>query len=179
RERLAACGLQIGCLRSSEPLPIVGDPDRLQQVFQNLLENAARYVEPAPLRVGSVAATHGAARAAPLGSRPGDIEAVAAGIHVDCRSDGDAVRIDFDDTGPGVPDAELGRLFDRFYRREASRNRATGGSGLGLAICRSIVDAHDGEIEAARSPFGGLRIRIRLPLSGNPPVAGSPAAGAR
>jgi len=55
------------------------------------------------------------------------------------------------------------RLIDRFYRREASRNRATGGSGLGLAICRGIVEAHGGHINAEASPLGGLRIRIELP----------------
>ena len=57
------------------------------------------------------------------------------------------------------------RLFERFYRAEASRNRARGGAGLGLAICRSIVEAHDGEIGARASPLGGLAVTIALPAA--------------
>ena len=64
----------------------------------------------------------------------------------------------------GVAPASLDKLFDRFYREESSRNRATGGSGLGLAICRSIITALGGRIVAEPSPLGGLRIRIDMPL---------------
>jgi two-component system sensor histidine kinase BaeS len=55
-------------------------------------------------------------------------------------------------------------LFERFYRTEGSRNRASGGSGLGLAICVNIVEAHNGTIRAAHSPFGGVSITVELPL---------------
>jgi two-component system sensor histidine kinase BaeS len=68
-----------------------------------------------------------------------------------------------EDSGPGVDDAQLPQLFDRFFRVEGSRSRATGGAGLGLAICRNIVDAHGGAITAAHSGLGGLAIRIDLP----------------
>ena len=74
---------------------------------------------------------------------------------------GTVLRID--DSGPGVNDAQLARLFDRFYRAEGSRSRTTGGSGLGLSICRNIVEAHGGRIEARHSPLGGLSIRVVLP----------------
>ena len=67
------------------------------------------------------------------------------------------------DSGPGVSDEQLERLFDRFYRAEGSRSRATGGSGLGLSICRNIAEAHGGRIEAGHSPLGGLSIRVELP----------------
>lgn len=77
------------------------------------------------------------------------------------RADGAVLRVE--DSGPGVSDAQLERLFDRFYRAEGSRSRATGGSGLGLSICRNIVEAHGGRIEAAHSPLGGLSIRVELP----------------
>ncbi len=56
------------------------------------------------------------------------------------------------------------KLFERFYRTEGSRNRASGGSGLGLAICLNIVEAHNGRIIAAHSPFGGVSITVELPL---------------
>ena len=67
------------------------------------------------------------------------------------------------DSAPGIDAALLPRLFERFFRGESSRNRASGGAGLGLAICRSIVEAHGGTIEAKASPLGGLWIAIRLP----------------
>jgi len=71
-----------------------------------------------------------------------------------------------EDSGPGVSNEQLGRLFERFYRAESSRSRSTGGTGLGLSICRSIVEAHGGEIVAKRSAMGGLAIRISLPATG-------------
>ena len=70
----------------------------------------------------------------------------------------------FADSAPGVSDDQLQKLFERFYRTEGSRNRASGGSGLGLAICLNIVEAHNGRIIAAHSPFGGVSITVELPL---------------
>jgi two-component system sensor histidine kinase BaeS len=63
-----------------------------------------------------------------------------------------------------VPPAELPRIFERFYRVETSRSRASGGSGLGLAICKSIVQAHGGQLQASISSLGGLRLTLILPL---------------
>jgi signal transduction histidine kinase len=68
-----------------------------------------------------------------------------------------------DDEGPGIPEQELSRVFDPFYRLEESRNRETGGVGLGLAIARSIVQAHRGELVLSNRLTGGLRVRIVLP----------------
>lgn len=134
-ERLAAKGLQLKRVGVVDKMQVSGDPNRLRQVFQNLLENTARYVD------------------------------AGAQVQVGCRAGGLGVIITVDDSGPGMSADEHQRLFDRFYRREASRNRATGGSGLGLAICRGIVEAHGGTIVAQNSPLGGLRIRIELPLA--------------
>jgi two-component system sensor histidine kinase BaeS len=75
------------------------------------------------------------------------------------------VRIDFMDSGPGVSAQQLPRLFERFYRGESSRNRASGGAGLGLAICHSIALAHGGSLSADHSPLGGLWLTLRLPRS--------------
>jgi two-component system sensor histidine kinase BaeS len=88
-----------------------------------------------------------------------------ARLLVECRRRGQEVEIVFHDSGPGVPDEYLGKLFDRFFRLEGSRNRSTGGSGLGLAICLSIVTAHGGTLSAGRSPLGGLALTLRLPAA--------------
>ncbi len=73
------------------------------------------------------------------------------------------VGIVIDDDGPGIPDADLARVFDPFFRLEGSRNRDTGGTGLGLAIARTIAEAHDGRIVLANRPEGGLRATLELP----------------
>src|SRR5205823_1283674 len=114
---------------------VFGDADRLVQLFRNLLENSARYTDP--------------------GGR------VQIALR---RQDGRAI-LDFDDAAPGVPAESLPHLFERFYRVDSSRSRANGGAGLGLAICSSIAAAHGGEIAAAPSPLGGLRVRVALPLA--------------
>ncbi|VTR59131.1 Signal transduction histidine-protein kinase BaeS [Serratia fonticola] len=76
------------------------------------------------------------------------------------------VRIYWQDSAPGVNDEQLALIFERFYRTEGSRNRASGGSGLGLSICQNIVEAHGGEIRAQHSPLGGVRITVDFPISG-------------
>ena len=68
------------------------------------------------------------------------------------------------DDGPGVSPEDLAHLFDRFWRVDAARQRATGGSGLGLSIARHIVEAHGGHIWAEPTPGGGLTVRFSLPL---------------
>jgi two-component system, OmpR family, sensor histidine kinase BaeS len=85
-------------------------------------------------------------------------------LRIVCTPAGDHVVVDLMDSAPGVDERNLPRLFERFYRVEASRNRASGGAGLGLAICRAIVDAHGGTITAKASPLGGLWLTIRLPV---------------
>src|SRR5690606_14069086 len=121
-------------LPSDQPVSLFADPARLQQLFQNLLQNSLRYTD-----------------------APGQ-------LHVHGQVQADRLELLFDDTGPGVPESALPHLFDRLYRVDSSRNRASGGAGLGLAICRNIVTAHGGQIDAEPSPLGGLRIRIALPI---------------
>lgn len=75
-----------------------------------------------------------------------------------------AAIIEIDDDGPGVPAAELDRVFDPFYRGEPSRNRETGGIGLGLAVVRSVARAHGGDVTLHNRPGGGLTARVSLPL---------------
>ncbi|MFU8890860.1 MAG: ATP-binding protein [Anaerosomatales bacterium] len=118
---------------SGQAPAVLGDPDRLQQVIANLVDNATRVAEGGTVRV-EVGAEDGRAVLSVL------------------------------DEGPGIPEAALDRLFDRFYRTEQSRARTSGGSGLGLAIVKAIVTAHAGEIEAANRPEGGARFTLRLPV---------------
>lgn len=115
---------------------LVGDPDRLHQLFDNLLNNSLKYTDP------------------------------GGKLDISLSLSKDKVTIHFQDSAPGVDFSELHKLFDRLYRVESSRNRTSGGTGLGLAICRNIVEAHDGDIAAESSELGGLLIKIRLPRKG-------------
>lgn len=74
------------------------------------------------------------------------------------------IRIIIDDNGPGLDPSEYEDVFRPFYRKEGSRNQATGGVGLGLPIAQDIVHGHGGEIELAPSPHGGLRVIVKLPV---------------
>lgn len=94
-------------------------------------------------------------------------------VQLHLRSDGGAACVMVDDDGPGIPGGERERVFDRFVRLDASRDRSSGGSGLGLAIVKTIVSGHAGTVSAADSPLGGARLTLTLPLE--PPV-GSAAA---
>ena len=76
----------------------------------------------------------------------------------------DAVEVTIDDDGPGIPEAEREEVFKPFYRREQSRNPATGGVGLGLTIARDVVRSHGGELTLGEAPLGGLRANLRLPV---------------
>jgi two-component system sensor histidine kinase BaeS len=135
QERLNARRLRVELELPSQPLELVADADRLQQLFSNLLENAVRYTD------------------------PGGVVRISAAV------ERDEVRIEFMDSGPGVSASQLPRLFERFYRGESSRNRESGGAGLGLAICRSIALAHGGSLSADHSLLGGLWLTLRLPRS--------------
>jgi signal transduction histidine kinase len=85
----------------------------------------------------------------------------AARVAVNASSN--SIEISIEDEGPGIPEAELSRVFEPFYRVDESRSRDTGGVGLGLAIALSVVQAHEGEILLSNRPTGGLRAVIKLP----------------
>jgi two-component system sensor histidine kinase BaeS len=135
REPFQAAGLALDLTRPDGPVRITGDAQRLSQLFRNLLRNSLAYTEA------------GGTLRVVLSRDPGE------------------VGIRFEDTAPGVPEEALPRLFERLYRVEGSRSRASGGAGLGLAIARNIVTAHGGRIAAQPSELGGLCIRIALPLN--------------
>lgn len=95
-------------------------------------------------------------------------------VEVRCRRNGDIAVIDVVDDGPGMPDEDIPRAVDPFFRSERSRNRSTGGIGLGLAIADSAVRAHGGTIEL-KNLNDGFRARVRLPL--NVAMSNGPATG--
>lgn len=112
------------------------DATLIVQVLANLLDNAVKYT--------------------PAGTR----------IRISAVPDGDQVRVSVDDEGPGLPQGDPARLFDKFQR--GHDEGAVVGVGLGLAICRAIVRAHGGDIEAGVRPGGGARFEFTLPTSRDP-----------
>ena len=76
----------------------------------------------------------------------------------------DVIVITVDDNGPGIPEEQLQEVFKPFVRLEKSRNAATGGVGLGLSIAQDIVHSHGGEIVLSKSPHGGLRVTLSMPV---------------
>lgn len=112
---------------------VLGNPDRLKQVLSNLVENASRFIEPG-----------------------GHITIELFGLR------GNSV-IAVKDDGAGFGDVDPKRLFDRFYRADTSRSRGTGGTGLGLAIVKSVIEAHDGTVEALNLPDGGACFIVAIP----------------
>jgi signal transduction histidine kinase len=116
-----------------EPCPVAGSADGLTRVVANLLDNAARHAR-------------------------GQVRVTVAG-----SGDGPGVRLVVDDDGPGIPEADRERVFERFTRLDDARTRDDGGAGLGLAVVRSIVTGHGGRVRAEAAPLGGARLVVELP----------------
>jgi signal transduction histidine kinase len=87
-------------------------------------------------------------------------------VEMHLRAEELSAVIEVDDDGPGIPDSDRSRVFERFVRLDSSRERASGGSGLGLAIVQEIVAGHRGAVTAGESVLGGARFTVRLPLAG-------------
>src|SRR5439155_14299457 len=97
-------------------VPVLGERDRIKQVLGNLLSNAIKY------------SPHGGV------------------VQVRLEPNGTAVRVSVTDEGVGIPDAQQGGVFSKFFRADSSDTREIGGTGLGLALCKDIADAHAGQI---------------------------------
>jgi heavy metal sensor kinase len=117
-----------------DPVPVRGDKDRLRGILYILLDNAVKYT--------------------PAGGRVG----------VDVAADGPLARLAVSDTGPGIPEAELAGVFDRF--RRAGRPAEGRGFGLGLSIAKAVAESHGGRIEVRSRPGEGATFTVRLPLAG-------------
>ena len=110
------------------------DPDRIGQVLGNLLDNALRHT--------------------PSGGQ----------VHVRASAAAGEVTLEVADTGPGIPSEHLPHVFERFYRADTARDRASGGSGIGLAICKALTEAHGGTITATSTAAGATFVAT-LPTS--------------
>ena len=145
-----------GCLvqvQAQGPLLVSGDAELLRSAFENVIRNAVRY-SPADALVGITA------------------HRLAGEGH-----EGDLAEVVIRDEGPGVPEQELGLIFEPFYRVDAARGHGgAGGEGLGLAIAARAVALHGGGIEARNLDGGGLSMTITLPAIGRARSAGLTAA---
>lgn len=116
-------------------LPVFyGDRDRLEQVFTNIITNAIKYT--------------------PDGGK----------ISVSCKPHLTSAIVCVADNGIGIPEKDMPRLFERFYRVDKARSRKSGGTGLGLAIAKEIIDAHGGSIDVKSVHGSGTTVKIQMPL---------------
>lgn len=122
----------------AEPVEIIGDDARMRQALANLLANARAHTP------------------------------ANASVEVTLRREGQSAVIEVADQGPGMTPEVADRVFERFFRADPARTRASGGSGLGLAIVASITQAHRGTAEVDSEPGAGARFRLRLPLHATP-----------
>jgi two-component system OmpR family sensor kinase len=141
--RAAEKQIRLDVAVTDEPCWVTGNSDQLMQVLLNLLDNAIKYTE------------------------------CGGEVHVSVRPVNESVVVKVKDNGIGIAADELPYIFDRFYRTDKSRSRATGGSGLGLALVREIVEAHGGTVQAESAPEVGTEITFCLPS------ASAEAAGSR
>jgi two-component system, OmpR family, sensor histidine kinase SenX3 len=134
RMKASARGIELAA-SGSRGLYVLGDEDLLVTALRNLLENAVAY-SPDKTRVNVTTR----------------------------RAGSDAVEISVTDQGIGIPERDLERIFERFYRVDAARSRATGGTGLGLAIVKHVTAAHGGKVTVVSKEGAGSTFTLRLPL---------------
>ena len=121
-------------LEATEPVEVPGDGVRLRQVLDNLLSNVRSHTPPGTETV------------------------------VRIQREGDVAVVRVTDNGPGFSEEQARRLFERFYRVDASRSRESGGAGLGLSIVAAIVAAHGGAVAARPGSGGGAEFIVCLPV---------------
>ena len=127
---------------------VLGDEARLRQVLSNLVANALQHTPE------------------------------SAGITVRVGTDGDSAVLEVCDEGPGMSAEDAQRVFERFYRTDSSRARASGGTGLGLSIVDSLVYAHGGTVSVTTAPGQGCRFKVTLPRVAEWPQVQIPASSA-
>jgi signal transduction histidine kinase len=133
RQAAGADAAGLGAELALEPAIVEGDRRLLGRMVDNLVENAVRHNEP------------------------------GGWLRVQTAQDEHEATLALANGGPLVSDEDGPRLFERFFRADASRSRRTGGTGLGLSIVKAVVDAHGGHVTATPLSEGGLEVRVGLP----------------
>lgn len=160
---------------------IIGDPDRLTQVFVNLIGNALLHTLPGgSIRVlmeetdldvedsrndeGNTYRWRGVFRRKGKKARAVEETNRSEGNNTGDFRPGASVQVTVEDTGVGIPEEELEHIFDRFYRVDKARERENGGTGLGLAIAKEFIQAHGGSIQVESKPHVGSCFKVILPV---------------
>jgi two-component system phosphate regulon sensor histidine kinase PhoR len=131
-----AAGVRIELLPTEGLPPVRADRDQLRQILVNLVSNAIKYNEQGGL------------------------------VELSAERRDSGMRVTVRDTGVGIPDADLPRVFERFYRVDKARSRDAGGTGLGLSIVKHLVEAHGGQVSVESRQPGGSAFRFTLPAAG-------------
>ena len=127
--------VELECKCESEFMTVQADEEMIEQVLINLLDNAVKYT-----------------------GENGRI-IIRAGLEAKF------LKIDIEDTGQGIQAEHLDRIFERFYRVDTSRSRATGGTGIGLAVVKGLVEAHGGRVWAESTPGQGSAFHFTMPAA--------------
>src|SRR5205807_729727 len=129
---------QLAMHADAQPSIVDADPDRLQQVLLILVDNAIKHTPP------------------------------GGKVDVRVHRHGQSAQLEVVDTGVGIAEEHLPRIFDRFYRADKARARARGGTGLGLAIAKMLVEAHRGQLQITSTVGIGTTVTVALPLTTPP-----------
>jgi signal transduction histidine kinase/ligand-binding sensor domain-containing protein/DNA-binding response OmpR family regulator len=124
--------LTLGVVTPDGEVEVFADPSHLEKVLANLLSNALKFTPP------------------------------GGTVELSLRADGGTASFSVEDTGPGIPPAEVPHIFDRFYRGERSSERSEPGTGIGLALVRELVELHGGSVEVQSEPGAGSRFTVTL-----------------
>lgn len=144
----------------SGPAVVQGDEAHLRQVVANLVGNVVQHTPAGTaVEIAVGLAEQRSDEAAADGTADGAAHARAVGV------------VEVRDHGPGIDPEHAARVFERFYRVDASRGRDSGGAGLGMAIVAAIVTAHDGRVDLSRTPGGGTTVRVEIPAAPTPGVS--------
>jgi signal transduction histidine kinase len=135
RPTLSARGQRVLIHIAPDAVTVTGDAAKLHDIIRNLTENASNY---SPER---------------------------SAITLDAWREDDHLIVRVSDEGPGIPDADLQRVFERFYRVDKARSRETGGTGLGLSIVKHLVELHRGDVRVENDDRGGAQFVVRLPAA--------------
>ena len=136
----AAVGVELRCVLSERDVRVFGDPERLGRVVGSLLDNAVKFTDAGGL------------------------------VELRLAVEGQAAVLTITDSGIGIPEQEQERVFDRFFRAAAARQREIQGSGLGLSVAKALVQSHGGRIEVESEEGHGSSFKVRLPLEGCTPI---------